>query len=68
MERLAEGIKNRNQLDDSMYSLKEMFQTLVLDYNNKEVVIDFPADAEELDEYMSLDPNDISRMKILRDC
>ena len=51
-----------------MYSLKEMFQTLVLDYNNEEVIVDLLADAEELDEYMSLDPNDISRMKILRDC
>ena len=68
LERLAEGIKNRNQLDDSMYSLKEMFQTLVLDYNNEEVVVDLPTDAEELDDYMSLDANDISRIKVLRDC
>ena len=45
-----------------------MFQTLVLDYNNEEVVVDLPADAEELDNHMTLDPNDISRMKILRDC
>ena len=68
LERLSEGIKDRQQLDDSVYSIKAMFQNLVLDYNNEHIHVKLPPDAEELDDYLTLDANDSSRMKILRDC
>ena len=68
LERLSEGIKDRQQLDDPVYSIKAMFQNLVLDYNNEHIHVKLPPDAEELDDYLTLDANDSSRMKILRDC
>ena len=68
LERLLEGIKDRQQLDDLLYSINAMFQTLVLDYNNELIHVKLPPDAEGLNDYLALDANDSSRMKILRDC
>ena len=58
-----EEIKDKQQLDDSLYRIKAMFQTLVLDYNNELIHINLPSDAEELDDYLTLDANDSGRMK-----
>ena len=63
-----EGIKDRQQLDDLLYSINAMFQTLVLDYNNELIHVKLPPDAEELDDYLTLDATDSDRMKILWDC
>ena len=57
LERLSEGIKDMNQLDDSTYSIKEMLQTLVLDNNKENLHTNLPNDTEELDDYFTLDTN-----------
>ena len=44
-----------------------MFQTLVLDYNNENVYVNLPTNAEDLEDYLTLNPNDESQVKILRD-
>ena len=54
-------------MDDVLYSPKEMFGKLSLDYNNDENHVQIPTAAEDLECYSSLDANETVRIKILRD-
>ena len=67
LQRLSEGIKDREMLDDVMYKQKEMFQNLSFDFNNTVIHIDIPPGSEDIDRIEEMDPNDESRIQILRD-
>ena len=60
-------MKERAHMDDSLYSPKEMFGELSLDYNNEENNVKLPTAAEDLEAYSSLDANESVRIRILRD-
>ena len=68
LHRLSEGVTDRSHLDDPLYSPKEMFQHLALDFNNHEIHVDLPDNVEDIEEFMSLDANDLIRINIIRDC
>ena len=68
LHRLSKGVTDRSHLDDPLYSPKEMFQHLALDFNNHEIHVDLPDNVEDIEEFMSLDANDLIRINIIRDC
>ena len=68
LQRLSDGVVNREQLDNPELSLKQMFMNLALAFNNEEVVITLPDDAFDLENSEMLDPNDRGRISINRDC
>ena len=48
-------MKERAHMDDVLYSPKEMFGKLALDYNNDEQNVELPTAAEDLECYSLLD-------------
>ena len=52
---LCIGMKERAHMDDVLYSPKEMFGKLALDYNNDEQNVELPTAAEDLECYSLLD-------------
>ena len=67
LRRLSEGIKDREMLDDAMYKPKEMFQNISFDFNNEAIMIEMPIGSEDIEGVEEMDPNDSSRIQILRD-
>ena len=51
------GMKERSHMDDVIYSPKEMFSTLALDYCNDEEDVMLPIAAQDLEHYAALNPN-----------
>ena len=49
LERLAEGITSRAQLDNVKYSYQEMFQSSTLQFNNETIHLTFPDKAYDVD-------------------
>ena len=66
-QRLAEGRVSRAHLDDPSFSLKHIFQQVAFSFNNKNIFIDFPDSAYDIDDICNLDTNDFSRIQITRD-
>ena len=66
-QRLCHGIKDRQQFEDPKFRLQEMMQKIALDFNDEDIRVELPPDAEDLDNYILLDPNDEYRINILRD-
>ena len=67
-ERVANGPKGRNQIDDISYHPKQIFQDTALGFNNELIRINLPCDAYDLLNIEEIDPNDICRIRITRDC
>ena len=67
-QRLSEGCTTRQSIDDPNFSPKQIFQTIAFSYNNKFVVISLPDDMNDADGVKEMDPNNISRINITRDC
>ena len=67
-ERLANGPKGRNQIDDIGYHPKQIFQDTALGFNNESIKIELPRDAYDLHNIEDIDPNDIGRIRITRNC
>ena len=67
LSRLSKGIKDREMLDDVIYKPKEMFQNICFDFNNKAIHIEIPTGSEDIEGVEEMDPNDSSRIQILRD-
>ena len=67
LRRLSEGIKDREMLDDAMYKPKEMFQNISFDFNNEAITVNMPSGSEDIDGIEEMDPNDSTRIQILRD-
>ena len=67
-QKLAEGVKDRHGIDDPSLNFPEMFQNLAFAFNNEEVVVTLPEGAFDLPMIDEIDANDISRIKLIRDC
>ena len=67
-QRLSEGCTTRQSIDDPNFLPKQIFQTIAFSYNNKFVVISLPDDMNDADGVKEMDPNNISRINITRDC
>ncbi len=59
-ERLSIGVQGRSDLDDVSMSLQQIFQTVVLAFNNDEVVLNLPEEAYDIPNFDSIDLNDMS--------
>ena len=66
--RIANGPNARNQIDSVEYHPKQIFQSIALGFNNEDIVIELPPDAYDLHSIDQIDPNDIGRIRITRDC
>ena len=60
-------MKGRTHLNDARYLIKEMMGLIALKFNNEEISLTFPSNAEDLDDYLYLNPNDQGRIRIKRD-
>ena len=67
-ERLSVGVQGRSDLDDVSMSLQQIFQTVGLAFNNEEVILNLPDEAYDIPNFDSIDLNDMSRIRISRDC
>ena len=65
--RLAQGVNNRQDIDDPALSPRAIFELLSLDFNNNEIILELPDEVMDIDGCEGLDPNDISRIRIKRD-
>ena len=69
LQRLCDGVINRDVLDNPEVSLKQIFVELALAFNNEEVVVDYlPNEAQDLEHIDLLDANDENRIAIQRGC
>ena len=66
--RLANGPSTRNQIDDVAYHPKQIFQYFALAFNNESIVIELPPDSFDCRLIEKIDANDITRIRITRDC
>ena len=66
--RLANGPSTRNQIDDIAYHPKQIFQYFALAFNNESIIVELPSDAYDCKSIEKIDPNDITRIRITRDC
>ena len=66
--RLANGPNTSNEIDDVGYHPKQIFQNIALGFNNESIVITLPPDAYDLNVIEQIDPNDMGRIRITRDC
>ena len=67
-QRLAEGCITRQHLDDPAFSLQQIFQTIAFAFNNEKMIIKLPNDACDVGGIENVDPNDMARIRITRDC
>ena len=66
--RLAQGVNSRNDIDDPGLSPRSIFQFLSLDFNNNDINSELPDEAVDIEGYDDFDANDMSRIRIQRDC
>ena len=55
-------------MDDPGLSISGIFTRLCFDFNNEEIVVELPNNAHDVDGVENLNPNDLARIKIDRDC
>ena len=67
-QRLSDGVKSREDLDNTSLSLKQIFLQAGLAFNNEYIAADIPEEAYDLEYIHLLDPNDETRMRFDRDC
>ena len=65
---LSEGVTDLSHLEEFTYIPKDIFQHLALDFKNQDVAVELPEHAEDIDDYCMLDPNELARINIIRDC
>ena len=66
-QRLAEGHKNWSSMDDPILLLANIFRLLCFDFANKDINVELPDNASDIQGIDNLDPNDKTRMGIDRD-
>ena len=67
-QRLAEGYTTRRHLDDPVFNMKQMFQNVSLQFNDERLIVELPPDYYAMEDSSCIDANDISRIRIIRDC
>ena len=65
--RVTQDVTHRRDFDDPTLSLECIYVQLVLDVNNEELTVDLPLDAMEILCINGIDPNNISRIRLLMD-
>jgi len=58
----------RRHLDEPVFNMKQMFQNICLQFNDERVVVEFPPDYYAMGDMNGIDVNDITRVRITRDC
>ena len=66
--KLAQGVKERNHIDDPKFGIMGIFSKAWLDFNSEDVVIQLPDTAAYIEGGDELDPNDSTRIRITRGC
>ena len=66
-ERLALGVTHNNVLDDVAMQPKKLFQDLTFDFCNELARVELPKNSVEVDGADTINPNDITRIRIHRD-
>ena len=64
---LSQGITDRAALDDSALHLPELFQKLVFAFNDEDVTVILPSNVYDLPLIEEINPNNIGRIRIIRD-
>lgn len=67
-QKLAEGVTSRDGIDDPSLNTTQMFQNIAFAFNNEEITISLPEESSDLEKIEEIDPNDITRIRITRDC
>ena len=67
-ERLALGVTSKNVLDDGSMQPKHIFQELTFDFCNELIRVELPKNSVDVEGFETLNPNDITRIRIHRDC
>ena len=67
-QRLAEGVTEGCQMDSPELSVSGIFTRLLFDFCNEEIVIEFPENAADIEGIDELDPNNVLRIRMDRDC
>ena len=52
LHRLSKGVTDRSHIDNHLYSPKEMFQHLALDFNNQEIHEELPDNVEDIEDFL----------------
>ena len=66
--RLVNGPAARNEIDDVRFHPKQIYQDIALAFNNDNIVLTLPPNAFDLQCIDEINPNDMSRIRITRDC
>ena len=66
-QRLAEGCTSRRSLDEPTLSLKHIFLNIAVEFKNKMVIVNLPADAYDIDVIVNTNPNDYNMMQVTQD-
>ena len=69
LSRLGRGVEDRQDLDDPERSIKGIFESMSLEFNNENIIIELPSKVEDIEgiENETHDPNDATRIRIKRD-
>ena len=58
----------QKHLDNSTYSMKQIFQTIAFAFHNGKIFLDLPDDVYAISNIGELDLNDFARIRITKDC
>ena len=68
LQRLAECATERSTIGDPELSINGIFTQLCFDFNNDDIIIELPSNACDVEGVENLDPNNMNRITIQRDC
>ena len=67
-QQLADGYTVRQRIDDHVFNMKQMFQNVCFQFNNERIVVELPPDYYAMGDMYGLDANNITKIRIMRDC
>ena len=67
-ERLSVGIKGRDMLDSPEFKEQAIFNELAFAFNNEAIMVPYPPNWNDVKNHHSVDPNNMERINIHRDC
>ena len=67
-QRLAKGVGDRVHLDNPVFSLPQIYQTIAFVFNNNKMIVNLLNEACDVGGVENVDPNDKTRIRITRDC
>ena len=67
-QQLADGYTVRRHIDDPVFNMKQMLQNVCFQFNNERIVVELPPDYYAMGDIYGLDANNITKIRIMRDC